>query len=181
MVLQCVSNSYERQVDDAAAEQELVEVTAGEDVEERASEGAAGVLYAIQDSEGEDSLQKRLEGTDGEQGEEPEEKLPYLNLAILCLAMLSNSLAMTSVFPVLKFVVHEKYGKTEEEAGYYVGLIAGAMMTGRALTASAWGAFADRKGRKPALVISLLSMVILVPAFAFTSNVGSAIVVRFFT
>ncbi|KAM0940990.1 putative major facilitator, sugar transporter, major facilitator superfamily [Dioscorea sansibarensis] len=53
------------------------------------------------------------------------------------------------------------------------------MMLGRALTSMSWGTFADRYGRKPAIVLSIISLIIFNTLFGLSTNFWMAIATRF--
>ncbi|KAH7672073.1 Major facilitator sugar transporter-like protein, partial [Dioscorea alata] len=69
--------------------------------------------------------------------------------------------------------------KTEEDIGFYAGFVGAAMMLGRALTSMSWGTFADKYGRKPAIVLSIISLIIFNTLFGLSTNFWMAIATRF--
>ena len=111
---------------------------------------------------------------------EDDAPLPKKELGVLAIALVTNSISITVLFPFLKFMVRDM-GQSEEDSGYYVGLIASSFMLGRLFTSIPWGVFADRYGRKPALIISLLCISCLSPLFGICSSVRWAVIVRLFT
>eukprot|EP01063_Lacrimia_lanifica_P037540 TRINITY_DN7731_c0_g1_i1.p1 TRINITY_DN7731_c0_g1~~TRINITY_DN7731_c0_g1_i1.p1 ORF type:complete len:493 (+),score=114.37 TRINITY_DN7731_c0_g1_i1:103-1479(+) len=101
-----------------------------------------------------------------------------VRLAALGVSMFVNTLNLSVLFPYLKFLVKD-FGVAEADAGYWVGLIAAAFMAGRSVTSAFWGWFADRYGRKPVMLISLVSLAVLSPVFGLATGVWMAASVRF--
>ncbi|CAK9238048.1 unnamed protein product [Sphagnum troendelagicum] len=57
------------------------------------------------------------------------------------------------------FKVHDFHiAKSDKDLGLYVGAIGSAFMVVRVATAVSWGIAADKYGRKPILLISLISV-----------------------
>jgi len=107
-----------------------------------------------------------------------EERLPYGQLFLFTLCNLANGLSISvtptqSMYPYASNMVMD-FGLTEDRSatGYYAGFLCGGIMLGRAIGAPFWGYAADRYGRKPTLLISLVSIVVgslafgLAPSFA---------------
>eukprot|EP01060_Flectonema_neradi_P035566 TRINITY_DN6587_c0_g1_i1.p1 TRINITY_DN6587_c0_g1~~TRINITY_DN6587_c0_g1_i1.p1 ORF type:complete len:485 (+),score=68.97 TRINITY_DN6587_c0_g1_i1:36-1490(+) len=113
----------------------------------------------------------------GELQVEEEEPFPWKKLTVLAIALVTNSISITVLFPFVKFMVRD-LGISEENSGYYVGLIASSFMLGRLFTAIPWGVFADRFGRKPALMTSLFCIAVLSPLFGMSPTVGWAVTTR---
>ncbi|XP_051185961.1 protein ZINC INDUCED FACILITATOR-LIKE 1 isoform X2 [Lolium perenne] len=68
--------------------------------------------------------------------------------------------------------------KTEEDIGSYAGFLASSYMIGRAISAIFWGNVADRIGRKPVIVFSILSVVIFNTLFGLSTEYWMAISTR---
>jgi len=111
----------------------------------------------------------------------PDAKLPfkeYLNLFCLVLA---SSIPISSLYPFLYFMVQDFHiAKSDEDIGYYAGAIGAAFMIGRAITAAHWGLIADVYGRKPVIVIGLISVIVFHTLFGFSTNFWMALSSRFF-
>jgi MFS family permease len=104
------------------------------------------------------------------------DKLPYGQLAIFTLCNLANGLSISvssiqSMYPYASNMVMD-FGLTTDRSatGYYVGYLSGGTMIGRAIGASFWGWVADTHGRKPTLIVSLVSIVVGSLAFGFAPN-----------
>ena len=84
---------------------------------------------------------------------------PVCLMSIIVLAGLASSIASTSLFPFVAFMMVDLgLVKSVNQAGAYAGFIAGAFMGGRMLSSLPWGVVADRWGRKPVLVISSIAI-----------------------
>ncbi|XP_031560833.1 probable peptide/nitrate transporter At3g43790 [Actinia tenebrosa] len=104
--------------------------------------------------------------------------LKWKELLILFFALMSTAMSVTMLFPFLPAMV-KHFGKTEEETGYYAGLIASAMFFGRFLASYFWGYLADKFGRRPILIISLFLLSVSMFAFGFSTSVVMAMLTRF--
>jgi len=51
-----------------------------------------------------------------------------------------------------------KIAKEEQDIGFYAGFVGATYFLGRTISAVPWGMFADKYGRKPCIVISILSV-----------------------
>ncbi|CAM6051986.1 unnamed protein product [Sphagnum compactum] len=111
----------------------------------------------------------------------PDAKLPfkeYLNLFCLVLA---SSIPISSLYPFLYFMVQDFHiAKSDEDIGYYAGAIGAAFMIGQAITAAHWGLIADVYGRKPVIVIGLISVIVFHTLFGLSTNFWMALSSRFF-
>ena len=114
----------------------------------------------------------------GVEGATPKAVFPTWNFVALSLTMLTNSMWITSLLPFVKFMVVD-LGIHEVDSGLWVGIIASAFMVGRAITSVMWGRFADRRGRKPTLVLSLVSIVLFAVPFGMPVNVFLQAAIRF--
>ncbi|CAH3019912.1 unnamed protein product [Porites evermanni] len=99
--------------------------------------------------------------------------------SILFLSMLCLSLSITILFPFLPAMV-KSFGISDEEAGYYAGLVASSMFIGRVATCYFWGWLADKIGRRPVLLLSLALLTASMVAFGLSTSLYMAIFTRFF-
>ncbi|RDX67874.1 Protein ZINC INDUCED FACILITATOR-LIKE 1 [Mucuna pruriens] len=70
--------------------------------------------------------------------------------------------------------------KTEEDISTYAGYVGSSFMLGRALTSIFWGMISDRYGRKPVIIIGIITVVIFNTLFGLSTNLWMAISMRFF-
>ncbi|XP_062505370.1 uncharacterized protein LOC134182061 [Corticium candelabrum] len=102
--------------------------------------------------------------------------------------MFGSALTITMSFPFLPWMVRifKVNGEfiTVEETGYYVGLVATAYFLGRFAGSYFWGVLSDKKGRRPALILSGAGITLFTLLFGFSNTatgLGWALVMRFFS
>ncbi|CAN0190855.1 unnamed protein product, partial [Ectocarpus sp. 13 AM-2016] len=64
-------------------------------------------------------------------------------------------------------------------SGYFAGLLSSSFMAGRVISAYFWGIIADRCGRRPVVLFSLVSTGVLAVAFGFSTTFLWALACRF--
>ncbi|XP_020240497.1 protein ZINC INDUCED FACILITATOR-LIKE 1 isoform X2 [Cajanus cajan] len=69
--------------------------------------------------------------------------------------------------------------KTEADISSYAGYVGSAYMLGRCFTSVLWGIIADRYGRKPVLIIGIISVIIFNTLFGLSTNFWMAVIMRF--
>ncbi|MCO5608610.1 hypothetical protein L7F22_062823 [Adiantum nelumboides] len=90
------------------------------------------------------------------------------------------ALPISSIFPFIYFMVRDfGIAKSATHIGTYAGCIGSALMLGRFLTSTLWGILADKYGRKPAMLLGTISIVVFNTMFGFSSNFWLAITSRF--
>ncbi|ONK61504.1 uncharacterized protein A4U43_C08F30590 [Asparagus officinalis] len=106
--------------------------------------------------------------------------LPYKEFFYVWIITLATGLPISSLFPFLYFMIRDlRIAKKVEDIGFYAGFVGAAFMFGRALTSVFWGIVADRWGRKPVIIIGLISLVIFNTLFGLSVNYWMAIATRF--
>ncbi|XP_040385363.1 protein ZINC INDUCED FACILITATOR-LIKE 1-like isoform X2 [Oryza brachyantha] len=104
---------------------------------------------------------------------------PYLDFLYTWIACLSAALPIQSLFPYLYFMIRDlKVAKQEQDIGFYAGFVGAAYFLGRTTSAVPWGMFADKYGRKPCIVISILSVIVFNTLFGLSTTYWMAIVTR---
>ncbi|CAD6231860.1 unnamed protein product [Miscanthus lutarioriparius] len=71
-----------------------------------------------------------------------------------------------------------KVAKEEQDIGFYAGFVGATYFLGRTISAVPWGMFADKYGRKPCIVISILSVIVFNTLFGLSTTYWMAIVTR---
>uniref|UniRef100_A0A3B6N2J7 Major facilitator superfamily (MFS) profile domain-containing protein n=1 Tax=Triticum aestivum TaxID=4565 RepID=A0A3B6N2J7_WHEAT len=71
-----------------------------------------------------------------------------------------------------------KVAKQEEDIGFYAGFVGAAYFLGRTTSAVPWGMFADKYGRKPCIMISILSVIVFNTLFGLSTTYWMAIITR---
>uniref|UniRef100_A0A0A9F3S1 Major facilitator superfamily (MFS) profile domain-containing protein n=1 Tax=Arundo donax TaxID=35708 RepID=A0A0A9F3S1_ARUDO len=90
---------------------------------------------------------------------EREGKFPYTEICLIWLVTICSTLPIQSLFPFLYFMIRDLHiAKDKEDIGFYAGFVGASYMLGRALSSVIWGIVADKYGRKPVLVITLISV-----------------------
>ncbi|KAK1664347.1 hypothetical protein QYE76_052506 [Lolium multiflorum] len=105
--------------------------------------------------------------------------IPYRNFFYVWVVCLCASLPIQSLFPYLYFMIRDlKVAKQEEDIGFYAGFVGATYFLGRTISAVPWGMFADKYGRKPCIVISILSVIVFNTLFGLSTTYWMAIVTR---
>ena len=126
--------------------------------------------------EEDDEIQKEIK-LNGEGGKPP---FPYQAVITVSLICFCNAYGVCYVFSFVGFMVIDFHEATNrDDAGYYAGYIASAFMLGRVVSSLFWGWFADKFGRKPALVIGCLSVAVSSLCFGLVGSFTGALLVRF--
>uniref|UniRef100_A0ACD5VRP6 Uncharacterized protein n=1 Tax=Avena sativa TaxID=4498 RepID=A0ACD5VRP6_AVESA len=71
-----------------------------------------------------------------------------------------------------------KVAKQEQDIGFYAGFVGATYFLARTIGAVPWGMFADKYGRKPCIVISILSVIVFNTLFGLSTTYWMAIVTR---
>ncbi|CAL4950418.1 unnamed protein product [Urochloa decumbens] len=147
--------------------------------EDDGGSAAAALLAAA----GEMSRRRRCrEGCPGcrlEEANKASAGVPYLNFFYIWVVCLTAALPIQSLFPYLYFMIRDlKVAKEEQDIGFYAGFVGATYFLGRTISAVPWGMFADKYGRKPCIVISILSVVVFNTLFGLSTTYWMAIVTR---
>ena len=109
--------------------------------------------------------------------------LSELKWAVFALAMsvLTQGYLLVSCFPYVAFMsIHLVPGLTEQNAGFYAGIISAMFMIGRVFSSYAWGWVADKYGRNQVFYWSYIFSIIFSISFGTSQNIKVAIISRFF-
>lgn len=98
----------------------------------------------------------------------------------LCLAYASSSFAGLVCIPFIPFMIKDFFPELSlAQIGTRSGILASAFFLGRCVSSIPWGYFADSKGRRPSLLISLFLCPILAIVFGMAQSFEWALIVRF--
>ncbi|KAI1091734.1 MFS general substrate transporter [Rostrohypoxylon terebratum] len=100
-----------------------------------------------------------------------EKELPKLQILLLCFARLIEPIAFFSIFPYINKMVQENGQLKEEDVGFYAGLIESNFSLVQMLVMMFWGRAADRWGRKPVLVSSLVGLSLSTSLFGLSHTI----------
>ncbi|CAK9235547.1 unnamed protein product [Sphagnum troendelagicum] len=110
----------------------------------------------------------------------PDAGIPYKEFLSVFLLIFVASIPVSSLYPFLYFMVQDFHiTKSDKEIGFYAGLLGASLLVGRALTAVHWGIAADKYGRKPVMVLSLISVIVFHTLFGLCKNFWVALATRF--
>nr|XP_009383254.1 PREDICTED: protein ZINC INDUCED FACILITATOR-LIKE 1 isoform X4 [Musa acuminata subsp. malaccensis] len=105
--------------------------------------------------------------------------IPYKEFFYVWIVTLCTALPISSLFPFLYFMIKDLHvAKREEDIGFYAGFVGASFMVGRALTSLLWGMVADRYGRKPVIVLSIISVIIFNTLFGLSTSYWMTITTR---
>ncbi|KAI0803737.1 major facilitator superfamily transporter [Xylaria sp. FL0064] len=99
-------------------------------------------------------------------------------ILLLCYARLIEPVAFFSIFPYINQMVQENGYLKEEDMGFYSGLIESLFSLTQMVVMVLWGKAADRIGRKPVLVSSLLGVAVATAFFGFAKTIWQMILFR---
>ncbi|KAL3024361.1 hypothetical protein AAZX31_04G116600 [Glycine max] len=115
-----------------------------------------------------------------DQAKELKKDVSFRNLSYIWLAVLCGTLPVASFFPFVYFMVKDfNIAETEEDISTYAGYVGSSMMLGRSLTSILWGMISDRYGRKPVIIIGIITVVIFNTLFGLSTNLWMAVSMRF--
>ncbi|XP_021313321.1 protein ZINC INDUCED FACILITATOR 1 isoform X2 [Sorghum bicolor] len=122
---------------------------------------------------------KGCPGCQLEEANEIRTGIPYLNFFYICIIGLTSTLPIQSLFPYLYFMIRDmNIAKQEEDIGFYAGFVGASYFFARIFSSVPWGIFADKYGRKPCIVISMLSVIVFNTLFGLSTRYWMAIVSR---
>lgn len=104
--------------------------------------------------------------------------LPKTQIFLLCYARMMEPIAFFCIFPFIAQMVQDNGNLPESDVGFYSGLIESLFSATQMLVLIFWGRLADRIGRKPVLMYSLVGMVIGLVLFGVARSIWQMIVFR---
>jgi MFS family permease len=112
-------------------------------------------------------------------GSDDEEKpLPKVQILLLCYARVIEPLAFFSIFPYVNQMIQDNGGIEDSDVGFYSGLIESLFSLTQAIVMIFWGRAADRLGRKPVLVFSLIGVTLATGLFGMATTIPQMILLR---
>lgn len=104
--------------------------------------------------------------------------LPKAQIILLCYARLIEPIAFFSIFPYINQMLQRNVDLPAADVGFYSGLIESLFSLTQMLVMIFWGKAADRIGRKPVLVFSLVGVSISTAFFGMARNLWQMILFR---
>eukprot|EP00038_Savillea_parva_P010476 m.190624 g.190624 ORF g.190624 m.190624 type:complete len:521 (+) comp18072_c0_seq1:423-1985(+) len=100
---------------------------------------------------------------------QPQTPLPLPQIATIFVLLFANAAVSTAPFPFLPFMVAD-LGVSVEQTGSAVGLIAGGRFFGNLACSWLWGLAADKWGRRPCILLSILCQCGATVFFAYSTS-----------
>jgi MFS family permease len=104
--------------------------------------------------------------------------LPKLQIFLLCYARVLEPIAFFSIFPFIAQMVQRNGNLPASDVGFYSGLIESLFSATQMVVLVFWGRLADRVGRKPMLIYSLVGTSVCPALFGMSRNIGQMIFFR---
>lgn len=104
--------------------------------------------------------------------------LPVWQIAALCYARWVEPVAFFSIFPYINQMAQENGQLADADVGFYSGLIESLFSLTQMFVMILWGRAADRFGRKPVLVLSLVGVSFATALFGLARTIPQMILYR---
>jgi len=114
----------------------------------------------------------------GDDEDEHSKPLPVWQIAALCYARWVEPVAFFSIIPYINQMAREVGHLEHADAGFYSGLIESLFSLTQMMVMIQWGKAADRFGRKPVLVFSLLGVSFATALFGMARTIWQMILFR---
>ncbi|KAK1597451.1 major facilitator superfamily transporter [Colletotrichum navitas] len=93
------------------------------------------------------------------------------------IARFAEPLALTSVFPYLPEMIRS-FGVAQNDVAKWAGYTSAVFSLSQSVTAVAWGRASDRVGRKPTIIVGLISTMVFFVVWGMSTSLPMAIIVR---
>ena len=114
----------------------------------------------------------------GDEGNVDDKPLPMRQVAVLCFARWVEPVAFFSIFPYVNKMAQEIGNLPDADVGFYSGLIESLFSLTQMALMILWGKTADRRGRKPVLVFSLIGVTLATGLFGMARTIWQMILFR---
>eukprot|EP01029_Cantina_marsupialis_P011723 TRINITY_DN2603_c0_g1_i3.p1 TRINITY_DN2603_c0_g1~~TRINITY_DN2603_c0_g1_i3.p1 ORF type:complete len:313 (-),score=63.21 TRINITY_DN2603_c0_g1_i3:43-981(-) len=104
--------------------------------------------------------------------------LPKLGILAVCFLQFSRAFQITVLFPFVVFFVEDSGVTSENNKGFYVGLLAGVFGLCQFLVSVYWGKLGDKIGRRVTLALGLCGSIVSSMVFGFANNYWQGFVAR---
>ena len=104
--------------------------------------------------------------------------LPVWQIAALCYARWVEPVAFFSIFPYINQMAQENGNLADTDVGFYSGLIESLFSLTQMVVMIMWGEAADRFGRKPVLVFSLVGVSFATALFGMARTIWQMVLFR---
>ncbi|ROW02041.1 hypothetical protein VPNG_07695 [Cytospora leucostoma] len=118
------------------------------------------------------------QGDEDEDEDEDDKPLPKRQVILLCFSRIVEPLAFFSIFPYINQMAQDNGHLADADVGFYSGLVESLFSLTQASVMVFWGRAADRVGRKPVLVLSLVGVTIATSIFGLARTIWEMILYR---
>lgn len=125
----------------------------------------------------------KLDGTNDtiatqHEDEEEEKPMPYLQIILLCYVSLAEPVAYFAIFPFMPEMAARTGNLSQEDVGFWTGLIESLFSLVQMVLMIFYGRAADKLGRKPVLVFSLVGVSVFTALFGMSQTLWQMILTR---
>lgn len=110
--------------------------------------------------------------------DDKDKPLPKLQIALLCYARAVEPIAFFGIFVYINQMVQENGSLPATDVGFYSGLIESLFSLTQMLVMIFWGKAADRLGRKPVLLFSLVGVTLATATFGMAKKIWQMVLFR---
>lgn len=104
--------------------------------------------------------------------------LPWFQLTLLCLARMIDPIAFFGIFPFINQMIQDNGSLPETDVGFYSGLIESIFSLTQMFVMVFWGRAADRLGRRPVVITSMIGATITTSLFGFSRTIWQMVLLR---
>jgi len=104
--------------------------------------------------------------------------LPKLQIFLLCFARMIEPIAFFGIFPFINKMIKETGNMKEADVGFYSGFIESMFSVTQMTLMISWGRLADRIGRKPVMVFSLVGVGLGTALFGLSRTIWQMVLFR---
>ncbi|KAF3934157.1 hypothetical protein ABW20_dc0103109 [Dactylellina cionopaga] len=109
---------------------------------------------------------------------EDDKPLHMAQIFFLCAARLIEPIAFFSIFPYINKMCQENGSLDDADVGFYSGLIESCFSLTQMLVMIFWGKAADRVGRKPVLIFSMVGVTVATSIFGMATTIWEMVLFR---
>jgi MFS family permease len=125
-----------------------------------------------------EAVEHHTSNDDGDDDDDDDKPLPLGQIAALCYARWVEPVAFFSIFPFINQMAQENGNLADADVGFYSGLIESLFSLTQMFVMIMWGEAADRFGRKPVLVFSLVGVSLATALFGMARTIWQMILFR---
>jgi len=117
-------------------------------------------------------------GSDSDSDDDDGKPLPIFQVVVLCYARWVEPVAYFSIFPYINKMAQENGNLDDADVGFYSGLVESLFSLTQMLLMIMWGKAADRFGRRPVLITSLVGVTLATGLFGMAKTIPEMILFR---